>query len=60
MTPNISDNQEAISIQSIQPFGHGSRRLLTQYGLSLDIFYDDPAFPVANKHSQVYYWNQST
>jgi hypothetical protein len=37
-----------------------SRKLLSQYGLSLDIVYDDPAFPVAAKYPQVYYWNQST
>ena len=37
-----------------------SRQLLTQYGLSLDIVYDDPAFPVTGKYPQIYYWNQTT
>jgi hypothetical protein len=37
-----------------------SRKLLAQYGLSLDIVYDDPAFPAAGKYSQLYYWNQTS
>jgi hypothetical protein len=37
-----------------------SRKLLDQYGLSLDIVYDDPAFPAAGKYSQIYYWNQTS
>ena len=37
-----------------------SRKLLAQYGLSLDIVYDDPAFPAAGKYSQIYYWNQTS
>ena len=36
-----------------------SRTLLTQYGLSLDIIYEDPAFPPAGKYSKIYYWNQT-
>jgi hypothetical protein len=36
-----------------------SRKLLSQYGLRLDIVYDDPAFPVTGKYSRIYYWNQS-
>jgi hypothetical protein len=36
-----------------------SRKLLSQYGLCLDIVYDDPAFPVTGKYSRIYYWNQS-
>ncbi|MBN1244979.1 hypothetical protein JXA31_05245 [Candidatus Bathyarchaeota archaeon] len=35
-----------------------SRKLLSQYGTRLDIVYDDPAFPVTGKYSQIYYWNQ--
>jgi hypothetical protein len=34
-------------------------KLLSQYGLRLDIVYDDPAFPITNKYSQIYYWNQT-
>ena len=36
-----------------------SRKLLSQYGLRLDIVYDDPAFPVTGKYPRIYYWNQS-
>jgi len=36
-----------------------SRKLLSQYGTRLDIVYDDPAFPVTGKYSQIYYWNQT-
>ncbi|GAG35080.1 unnamed protein product, partial [marine sediment metagenome] len=32
----------------------------TQYGTSLDIVYDDPAFPVTGKYPKIYYWNQTT
>lgn len=34
-----------------------SQKLLAQYSYSLDIIYDDPQFPVANKYSRVYLWN---
>lgn len=36
-----------------------SRKLLSEYGLRLDIVYEDPAFQIAGKYSTVYYWNQS-
>ena len=36
-----------------------SRKLLSQYGLRLDIVYDDPAFPVEGKYTRIYYWNQT-
>jgi hypothetical protein len=36
-----------------------SRKLLSDYGLRLDIIYDDPAFPFAGKYSKVYFWNES-
>jgi hypothetical protein len=36
-----------------------SRNLLDQYGLGLDIVYDDPEFPVAEKYPKVYYWNHT-
>ncbi|MBT0158617.1 hypothetical protein G4O51_01380 [Candidatus Bathyarchaeota archaeon A05DMB-2] len=35
-----------------------SRTLLANYGLRLDIVYDDPLFPVAGRYREVYYWNQ--
>lgn len=37
-----------------------SRELLAEYGLGLDIVYDDPEYPVAGKYQQVYYWNQTS
>ena len=36
-----------------------SQELLSKYGLRLDIVYDDPAFPVAGKYQQIFYWNQT-
>ena len=33
--------------------------LISLYGLRLDIVYQDPAFPVADKYPLVYYWNQT-
>ncbi len=36
-----------------------SRKLLDQYGLLLDIIYDDPDFPVSGKYSKIYYWNET-
>jgi hypothetical protein len=32
---------------------------LSKHGLRLDIVYDDPAYPVTGKYSQIYYWNQT-
>lgn len=36
-----------------------SRQLLEQYGTSLDIVYEDPAFPAEGVYKTVYYWNQT-
>src|SRR3990170_1894804 len=36
-----------------------SRRLISKYGLLLDIVYDDPAFPVSGKYNRIYYWNDT-
>jgi len=36
-----------------------SRTLIEQYGIKLDIVYDDPQFPVDGKYQQIYYWNQT-
>jgi len=33
---------------------------LDQYGLKLDIVYDDTAYPVAGRYPNIYYWNQNT
>jgi hypothetical protein len=32
---------------------------LEQYGTRLDIVYDDSAYPVTGKYSEVFYWNQT-
>jgi hypothetical protein len=42
-----------------QPIWNTSQRLLDQYGLGLDIVYDDPAYPLRSNYSQVYFWNQT-
>ena len=36
-----------------------SRKLIAQYGLRLDIIYDDSAIPIEGKYDKVYYWNQT-
>jgi hypothetical protein len=36
-----------------------SQTLLSEYGLRLDIIYEDSAFPFSDKYSTVYYWNQT-
>jgi len=33
--------------------------LLKEYCLRLDVVYDDPEFPIANRYPKVYYWNQT-
>ena len=37
-----------------------SRMLINEYGLRLDIVYDDPRFPIENQYERIYYWNQAT
>jgi hypothetical protein len=34
--------------------------LIKQYGLNLDIIYDDPQFNYTEKYSTIYYWNGTT
>ncbi|MDR0319021.1 MAG: hypothetical protein LBI09_03190 [Nitrososphaerota archaeon] len=36
-----------------------SQKLVDMYGINLDIVYDDPQFPVADKYDEIYYWNQT-
>ena len=36
-----------------------SQELLSRYGYSLDIVYDDSSFPFEGKYSMVYYWNST-
>ena len=33
---------------------------LDEYGLKLDIVYDDSAYPVTGKYYNIFYWNQTT
>ena len=44
-----------------QQIGVVTSKLLGQYGASLDIVYDDPAYPLDNVgYNNVYYWNDTT
>ncbi len=38
---------------------NNTQTLLNQYGLHLDIIYDDPMFPIDGNYSRIYYWNQT-
>jgi hypothetical protein len=42
-----------------QPIWSDAQKLLSQYGLGIDIVYDDPAYPLMGNYSQVYFWNQT-
>jgi hypothetical protein len=37
-----------------------SRQLIDQYGISLDIIYEDPDFPDMSMYQTIVYWNQTT
>jgi hypothetical protein len=39
--------------------GENMQKLLAQYGLKLDIVYDDPAYPLQGNYSRVYLWNET-
>jgi hypothetical protein len=34
-------------------------RMIDRYNLNFDVVYDDEAFPVAGRYSEVYWWNQT-
>ena len=36
-----------------------AQNLIDEYGLALDIVYDDPNFPVEDLYQEVYYWNHT-
>jgi len=36
-----------------------SRHLLSEYGYTLDIIFEDPAFPINTQYKDIYYWNQT-
>ncbi len=36
---------------------NATQTLLNRYGAGLDIVYHDPAFSLADKYSEIYYWN---
>ena len=43
-----------------QPIAKIMDKLLTQYGLGLDIVYDDPAYPISKvNYNSIYYWNST-
>jgi hypothetical protein len=43
-----------------QPIANIANKLLAQYGLSLDIVYDDPAYPISRvNYKTIYYWNST-
>jgi hypothetical protein len=35
------------------------QKLLAEYGLRLDIVYDDPQFPAVGKYNRIYFWNET-
>jgi hypothetical protein len=35
-------------------------KLITKYGLKLDVIYDDPQFNFEEKYSKIYFWNSTT
>lgn len=36
-----------------------TQKLISEYGLNLDIVYQDPEFSVQGRYQEVYYWNQT-
>jgi hypothetical protein len=45
--------------ENSQQIWNMSQSLIDQYGLGLDIVYDDTEFPVEWKYEQTFYWNQT-
>src|SRR4030042_4890598 len=43
----------------VQLIGENMHKLLSKYGLALDIIYDDPQFNYEEKYSQIYFWNST-
>jgi len=41
-----------------QQIWHQMQTRLNQYGTKLDIVYDDPHYPIANRYPNIYYWNE--
>jgi hypothetical protein len=42
-----------------QPIWNNTQKLLTRYGLGIDIVYDDAAYLPMGNYSRVYFWNQT-
>jgi len=42
-----------------QQIWNAMQTCLARYSSHIDIAYDDPLFPVTEKYSQIYYWNQT-
>jgi hypothetical protein len=38
---------------------NNTEKLLSIYGLKLDIVYDDPAYPIQGNYSRIYFWNET-
>ncbi len=45
--------------EKILTIGQNMKKLLSMYGLKLDIIYDDPQFNYAEKYSKIYLWNST-
>jgi len=43
--------------EDILIIGENMNKLLSKYGLKLDIIYDDPQFNYREKYSEIYFWN---
>jgi len=45
--------------ENIHLIGSNMRKLMDEYGLALDIIYDDPQFNYAEKYQQIFLWNST-
>ena len=48
------------SDEQTQQIWSALQELLEEYGLNLDIVYDDPDFPIGNQYQKIFYWNMTT
>jgi len=48
------------SDEQTQQIWSALQELLEEYGLNLDIVYDDPDFPIGNQYQEIFYWNMTT
>jgi hypothetical protein len=45
--------------EKILIIGENMKKLMSRYGLRLDIIYDDPQFNYKEKYSEIYFWNNT-